>query len=159
MAETAVIAAVAVSAAATAGAAIYSGHQQAAAAKDAAQAQAAQLAEEQRSARLAAEQEEAAKRRDLNRILSAQDALRAGRGLDLGSGTGEAIRRSSVEQAEGDIATIAANANNRERRLGLASDSALTRARNQADAAIVSGYGSAIGSLAGGARTIAGGMK
>lgn len=159
MAETAVLAAVAVSAVAAAGTAVYSGHQQAAAAQQSASAQAAQLAEEQRSARLAAEQETAAKRRQLGMVLSAQDALRAGRGLDLTSTTGEAIRRDSLEQAEGDIATVAANANNRTRRLGLASDSALTRGRNQANTALVQGYGQAVGSLAGAGRTIAGGMK
>ena len=148
-AETAIAAAV-ISAAASAGGAIYAGHQQAAAAKDAANAQAAQLAEEQRAARLAAEQEIAAKRRDLGRVLSSMDALRAGRGLDLNSGTGAAIRGSSIEQAEADIATIEANANNRTRRLGLASDSALTRGRNQAQAALVGSYGQAVGSLAGG---------
>lgn len=156
MAETAVIAAVAVSAVAAAGTAVYTGQQQAAAAKDNANAQAAQLAEEQRSARLAAEQEEAAKRHELNRILSATDAIRAGRGLDLMSTTGGAIRGDSMDAAERDVTTIAANTNNRTRRLGLAADSAITRGRNAADTAVVSGYGSAIGSLAGGARSIYG---
>lgn len=144
------LAAVAISAAAGAGTAIYSGHQQAAAAKDAAQAQSAQLAEEQRSARLAAEQEAAAKRRDVGRVLSSMDALRAGRGLDLMSGTGDAIRRVSMEAGDADVATIEANANNRTRRLGLASDAGLRRAGNQASTALVQGYGSAVGSLAGG---------
>ena len=51
--ETAALAAVAVSAIAAAGTAVYSGQQQAAAAKSNAQAQAAQYAEEQRAARLA----------------------------------------------------------------------------------------------------------
>ena len=156
MGETAIIAtAIAVSAAASAGTAIYTGQQQAAASKANAQAQAAQYAEEQRAARLAAEQEEAAKRRTLDAVLSSQDAIRAGRGLDLGSPTGDAIRRDSIEQAEWDITTIRANANSRERRLGLASDSALTRGRNDARTALVQGYGSAVGSLAGGARSIA----
>lgn len=148
--ETAALAAVAVSAIAAAGTAVYSGQQQAAASKANAQAQAAQYAEEQRAARLAAEQEQAAKRRELASALSAQDALRAARGLDLGSGTGDAIRRDSIEQAENDITTIQANANSRTRRLGLASDSALIRGRNEARTAVVSSYGSAVGSLAGG---------
>lgn len=148
--ETAALAAIAVSAVAAAGTAVYSGQQQASAAKANAQAQAAQYAEEQRAARLAAEQEQAAKRRELAAALSAQDALRAARGLDLGSGTGEAIRRDSIEQAENDITTIQANANSRDRRLGLASDSALVRGRNEARTAVVSSYGSAVGSLAGG---------
>lgn len=156
MGETAIMAAaIAVSAAASAGTAIYTGQQQAAASKANAQAQAAQYAEEQRTARLAAEQEEAAKRRTLDAVLSSQDALRAGRGLDLGSPTGEAIRRESIEQAEWDITTIRANANARDRRLGLASDSALIRGRNETRTAVVSSYGSAVGSLAGGARSIA----
>ncbi|MEO3471966.1 hypothetical protein AAFN86_08885 [Roseomonas sp. CAU 1739] len=84
-------------------------------------------------------------------VLSAQDALRAGRGLDLTSAAGDAIRLDSITQAEGDIATVEANTNNRTRRLGLASDSALTRGRNEASTALVRGYGSAVGSLAGGA--------
>jgi hypothetical protein len=156
VAETAVIAAVAISAAASAGAAIYSGQQQAAAAKDQAAAQAAQYEEERRAARLAAEQEEAAKRRDLGRVLSAADALRAGRGLDLGSQTGEAIRRASVDGAMGDIETLRANENRTGRRLGLASDAAVRRGDNAASTAIVSGYGQAVGSLASGARQIYG---
>lgn len=159
MAETAVLAAVAVSAVAGAGTAIYSGQQQAAAAKDAAQAQAAQYEEERRAARMAAEQEEAAKRRDLNRVLSAADALRAGRGLDLGSQTGEALRRASIDAAEGDIETVRANAERGGRRLGLAADAALRRGDNTANAAIVTSYGQAVGSLASGARQIYGNSK
>lgn len=153
------IAAVAVAAAASAGTAIYSGQQQAAAAKDAAQAQAAQYAEERQAARLAAEQEEAAKRRDLNRVLSAADALRAGRGLDLGSQTGEALRRASIDAAEGDIETVRANAERGGRRLGLAADAALRRGDNTANTAIVTSYGQAVGSLASGARQIYGNSK
>ncbi|MBR0682742.1 hypothetical protein GXW74_19780 [Roseomonas eburnea] len=156
MAETAVLAAVAASAVVGAGTAIYSGQQQAAAAKAQAQATAAQYEEERRAARLAAEQEEAAKRRDLGRVLSAADALRAGRGLDLGSQTGEAIRRASIDAAEGDIETIRANDNRTGRRLGLAADAALRRGGETANAAIIGSYGQAVGSLASGARQIYG---
>lgn len=156
MAETAVIAAVAVSSLAAAGTAVYSGYQQANAAVDAAEAQAAQYAEEREAARVAAMQAEAAKRRDMAAVLSSSDALRAGRGLDLGSGTGEAIRRESIEAGEADITTIRANDTRTGRRLGLAADSGLRRASNQADAAVVGGYGQAAGSLASGARSIYG---
>jgi hypothetical protein len=152
MGETAALVAMAVAAAASAGTAIYSGQQQAAAARDSAQAQAAQYEEERRAARLAAEQEEAAKLRDLNRVLSAADALRTGRGLDLGSQTGEALRRASVDAAEGDIETLHANAERGGRRLGLAADAAIRRGDNAAQTAIVSSYGQAVGSLASGAR-------
>ena len=152
MGETAIIAAaVAVSAAASAGTAIYSGQQQARAARQQAEATATQYAEEQRAARLAAEQEELARRRDLGRVLSAANALRAGRGLDMGSQTGEALYRASVEAAEADIEIIHANAERGGRRLGLAADAALRRGDNEASAAVIGSYGRAIGSLASGA--------
>ena len=156
MAETAVLAAVAVASVAAAGTAVYSGYQQANAAVDAAEAQAAQYAEEREAARVAAMRAEAAKRRDMAAVLSTSDALRAGRGLDLGSGTGEAIRRESIEAGEADITTIRANDNRTGRRLGLAADAGIRRGNNQAEAAVVSGYGQAVGSLASGARSMYG---
>jgi len=159
VAETAVLAAVAVSSLAAAGTAVYSGYQQAAAATDAAEAQAAQYAEEREAARVAALQAEAAKRREMTASMSAADALRSGRGLDLMSGTGEALRRESIEAGEADITTIRANDNRTGRRLGLAADSGLRRANNAAETAVVSGYGQAVGSLAGGARSIYGMSK
>ena len=144
MGELATAAAIAtvVSAAASAGTAIYSGQQ----AKVAAEAEAAQYAEEREAARVAAAQEEAAKLRTLRQTLAATDAIRLGRGLDLMSETGQAIRRESVDNAEADITTIRANANRRDRRLGLSVGSALDRG----EAAVVSSYGQAVGSLAGG---------
>ncbi len=138
----AAIAAAAVSALASAGTAIYSGQQQ----KAAAEAEAAQYVEEQAAARTAAIQEEAARRRDMNRTLASMDALRLGRGLDLMSETGQAIRRESIDNAEADITTIRANANRRDRRLGLSVGSALDRG----ETAVVSSYGQAVGSLASG---------
>jgi hypothetical protein len=147
----AALAAVAVSSLAAAGTAVYSGHQQASAAVDAAEAQAAQYAEEREAARVAATQAEAAKRREMTAVLSASDALRAGRGLDLMSGTGEAIRRETVEAGEADITTIRANDNRTGRRLGLAANTALTRGSNEASTALMTGYGRAISSLASGA--------
>jgi hypothetical protein len=142
MAMEAAVAAVAVSAIAGAGTAYVSGQQ----AQAGARAEAAQFAEEREAARVAAVQEIAAKRRDLNRTLSAIDNLRAGRGLDLMSATGDAIRRESIEAAEADIDTIAANTNRRQRRLGMSAGAALDRG----DAAVMAGYGQAVGSLAGG---------
>lgn len=157
MGELAAIAAVtAVTSLAAAGTAVYSGYQQANAAVDAAEAQAAQYAEEREAARVAAEQATAAKRREMTAVLSASDALRAGRGLDLMSGTGEAIRRETVEAGEADITTIRANDNRTGRRLGLAADSGLRRASNSAEASVIGGYGQAIGSLGQGARSIYG---
>ncbi|MBR0661334.1 hypothetical protein [Neoroseomonas oryzicola] len=142
MAETVAISAVAIAAAASAGTAIYSGIQQ----REAADAQAAQYEEERMAARTAAQQEEAAKQRQLNRVLGAADALRAGRGLELMSTTGEEIRRENIDAVNNDITTIRANANTRTRRLGLAADNA----RGQGDAALIGGYGRAVGSLASG---------
>lgn len=143
MAETAALAAVAVSAVAAAGTAVYSGQQ----AKAAAEAEAAQYAEEQDAARTAAAQEEAAKDRQLRSVLATSEALRSARGLDLMSPTGEAIRRESVDNATADVTTIRANANRRTRRLGLGADATLDRG----SAAVVGSYGQAVGSLAGGA--------
>lgn len=143
MAETAAIAAVAVSAVAAAGTAVYSGQQ----AKAAAESEAAQYAEEREAARVAAAQEEAAKLRTLRQTLAATDAIRLGRGLDLMSETGQTIRRESIDNATADITTIRANANRRDRRLGLSADAALDRG----ETAATSSYGQAVGSLASGA--------
>jgi hypothetical protein len=146
--ETAALAGVAIAAssAVAAGTAIYAGQQAAGAAR----AEAAQFAEEREAARVAAVQEEAAKRRQLTAALSATDNLRLGRGLDLMSGTGDAIRRESIEATEADIDTIGANSNRRQRRIGMSMGAALDRG----DAAIMTSYGRAVGSLAGGASEI-----
>ncbi|MBW6397619.1 hypothetical protein KPL78_07175 [Roseomonas sp. HJA6] len=138
----AALAAVAVSAVASAGTAIYSGQQQ----KAAAEAEAAQYAVEADAARVAAEQEIAAKRRDLSRTLGAIDALRLGRGLELMSPSGEAIRRENIDAAETDITTIGANLNSRSRRIRLGASTALDRG----EGAVVGSYGQAVGSLANG---------
>lgn len=148
MAETAAIAAVAVSAVAAAGTAVYSGQQ----AKAAAEAEAAQYAEEREAARVAAAQEEAAKLRTLRQTLAATDAIRLGRGLDLMSETGQEIRRESIDNTTADITTIRANTNRRTRRLGLGADAALDRGTTAA----MTGYGQAVGSLASAGRSIAG---
>jgi hypothetical protein len=88
-----------------------------------------QYEEEKRASQLTAQQEEAAKRRDLNAALGAQDAIRAARGLDLMSETGAAIRRDSIENAEDDILTIRLNADRAGRRYDLAGQQATAQGR------------------------------
>lgn len=102
-----------------------------------------QYEEEARAARLAAQQEEAAKRRELNAVLSAQDALRAGRGLDLMSDTGRAIRRETIERAEDDILTVRLNADRAARRYGFAGAQATSQGRQ----AMIGGLANAGGTL------------
>lgn len=138
-----IIAAVVVSAVASAGAAVYSGQQQQAAAS----AQRSQYEEERRAAALQAEIEQSNRMQTLRRTLSAQDALRASRGLDLGSPTGDAIRDADMELAARDLAVIGMNADRGGRRLGLAGEMATA----QGQTAMVSGWAGAVSSLAGGA--------
>jgi hypothetical protein len=117
--ETALIVAAA-AAAVSAGTTIAAGSQ----AQGAAKIQRQQYEEEKRASQLAAAQQEADKRRELAAVLSAQDTLRAGRDLDLMSGTGDAIRRDSIEQAEGDVLTIRLNGDRAARRYDLAGSQA-----------------------------------
>lgn len=137
--DTALIAALAVTAVAGAATAVVQGE----AAADQADSERQQYEESAKQAQIQADQEEVAKRKQLTAALSSADALRAGRGLDLGSPTGDAIRNTSIENAEADITTIRANAASNARRLGLAGDAASARG----DAAQIAGYGSAVNQL------------
>lgn len=149
MAETGVIAAIAVaSAAVSAGTAVYSGIQ----ANNAAAAQRAQYEEERRASAIQAEVEQAKRMQSYRLARSSQDALRAARGLDLGSPTGEAMLQSDTEALERDLDLIGYGASRADRRLGLAGEMATA----QGEAALVSGFGNALGSLASGAGRIYG---
>lgn len=111
----------------------------------------AQYEEERKIAMLAADQEENVKRKRLEATLALNEAVRAGRGLSLITGTSEALRAANIEAAEDDIATGRLNASLRASR---ASYGALGAAMRQAGGlfsgagAFVSGIGSAAGSLA-----------
>ena len=144
MGDVAILSAVVIaSAVASAGAAVYSGYQQQAAAS----AQRSQYEEERRASALQAEIDQSNRMRTLRNSLSTQDALRASRGLDLGSQTGDAIRDADMELAARDLAVIGMNADRAGRRLGLAGD----MARAQGETALYTGYASGFSSLAGGA--------
>lgn len=100
----------------------------------------AQYEEEAANARTAAAQDELQRRRQLKATLSAQTAIRAGRGVELfGGGTGEAIRDRTIAEAEEDIQTSKLNYLSRARRFDLAAD----KASNDSTAALLGGVGNA----------------
>lgn len=113
------------------------------ASKRAAAIEAQQYREEAENARVAAEQEEAQRRKELARILATQEAIRAGRGVEFFSGTGLAIRESTVREAETDINTARLNALNRIRRFNLGA--AVSEAKGQS--ALLGGIGAAVSTL------------
>ena len=113
------------------------------ASKRAAEIEAQQYREEAENARVAAEQEEAQRRKELVRTLAAQEAIRAGRGVELFSGTGLAIRDSTIHEAETDINTARLNALNRIRRFNLGAS--VSEAKGQS--ALLGGIGAAAGTL------------
>lgn len=101
---------------------------------------AAQYEEEAANARVAAAQDELQRRRQLKATLSAQTAIRAGRGVELfGGGTGEAIRDRTIAEAEEDILTSRLNFQSRARRFDLAAD----KASGDATGALLGGVGNA----------------
>jgi hypothetical protein len=102
---TAILIAAAVAAAAATAGAAYS----AVSANDAAQAQAAQQKDQALSERAAAAQQEAAQRRKLQQVIASQDALRAGRGVSLTSGTALSIYDDTLDQGKKDIAAARLN--------------------------------------------------
>lgn len=83
----------------SAGATVYQGI----AANKAGQLEAAQYEENAKASELAAEQDAIARRRDLARTIAAQQALRAGAGVDIRSPTGLAIEEASRQETESDI--------------------------------------------------------
>lgn len=91
---------------------------------NAASAERQQYEEQAKIAETAAIQDEAQRRQELTRVLASQDAIRAGRGLDLYSPTGNAIRAGTIEQAETDIRTSNLNYAGKSRFYGLGAEAA-----------------------------------
>lgn len=114
---------------------------------DAAKAQAAQYEDERRTAQTAALQEETERRRELSSVLATQQAVRAGRRLELYSATFQNMQDVTVRAAEDDIDNIRLNALNRQRRLGFGIDQADAQGRG----AWASGAGGALAGLGGAA--------
>jgi hypothetical protein len=83
----------------SAGATIYQGI----AADKAGELEAQQYRENAAAAELASEQDALARRKDLARTIAAQQALRAGSGVDLRSPTSLAIEEASRQETEADI--------------------------------------------------------
>lgn len=110
-----------------------------------------QYEEQARLASLQAKQAEEERRKDLTRTLATQDALRAGRGVDLFSPTGNTIRDQTLADAESDIANIRINQGSAGARYQLAGQGATARA----SAALIGGIGTAAGGLLSGARSAA----
>lgn len=106
------------------------------AASRAAEAEAEQYRDEAEAARVNAVIEETDRRKELQQILATGEAVRAGRGLSLDTGSSEALRDSSEAEAERDINLIRANAFGRQRRMLLAADAASARSGT----ALTSGY-------------------
>lgn len=115
----------------------------AASASKAARAEVAQHEQEMQLAAIAADQEEVTRRRKLEGILAQNEALRGARGLALDTGTARALRESNIAEAEDDISTIRLN------KAGLMQRSAygIESAKMRASTTMLSGIGSAIGSL------------
>lgn len=142
MAETLAIAAVAASVV-SAGAAVAGGMQQAKAAK----LEEKQYQDQADIARVQGEQQEAARRQQLADTLATQSAIRAGRGVELDSGTGTALRDASTVAAARDIDTIKANSLNQQRSFGLNAAAADARATG----AMIAGIGGGASGLLSGA--------
>ena len=141
----------AVSAAVSAAASISAARQQAGAAKIARQ----QYEEEAANARMQADQEEVARRDELQRVLAAQDAIRAGRGVELDSPTGLAIRDTTIADVESDIGVARYNALSKARRFDLGAAIEETRGRS----AMISGIGGAASSILSAASAFRGGAS
>lgn len=109
------------------------------------QAEAAQYEEQAETARVAAIQDEAARRRELAKILATQQAVRAGSGQDVFSGTGAALRKSTIAAAERDILTAQVNYLSRQRSFGLGAD----QARASGTGALIGGFANAAKSASG----------
>lgn len=114
-----------------------------AAGSQAAGMQAAQLEEERKNAATQAVVDEQQRRRELSSVLATQQAVRAGRGLDLYSETFVNIQDQTRNDAADDIDTIQLNALNRQRRLGLG----IQQAEAQGRSALWGGIGGAAGGL------------
>ena len=106
------------------------------AAQRAAESEAAQYRDDAETARVNAVIEETDRRKELQRVLATGEAVRAGRGLDLNTGSSDALRSASEADASRDINVIRANAFGRQNRNLLAADAASSRG----SAAATSGY-------------------
>lgn len=144
MGELAVLSAVA--SVASAGASLVGGIQ----GRAAANVERRQIEEQARLGALQANQAEEERRRDLARTLATQDAIRAGRGVDLLSATGATIRDQTMADAEADIDNIRINQGSAAARYQLAGSAASARGT----AAFVAGIGGAAGGLLSGARAL-----
>jgi|GEM_PF-3386860 len=133
--------ATAIAAVASASASIYGGVQ----ANKAAKLEAAQYEDARETARVAALQDEVQKREQLQRVLGTRQAIRAGRGLDLYSGSAKAGTKEVIRQAERDILTAQVNYLSQQRKFGLGASGA----RAAGTGALVSGFGKAAGSVLG----------
>lgn len=112
-------------------------------AKKAADLEAQQFEEEAENARVAGVQDETQRRRELQRVLGTQQAIRAGRGLDLFSGSSKALRKDTIDNAERDIRTSQINYLSQQRKFGLGA----AQSRANGRGALISGFGSAASSL------------
>jgi hypothetical protein len=82
-------------------------------------------------------------RLNLERVLAANQALRAGRGLSLMSGTAEAIRDRNIAEAAADIGAARLNAANRD----LRNSYAIAASRQREEAGLLAGAAGAIRGL------------
>jgi hypothetical protein len=112
------------------------------AARSAAKGEARQYEAEARFAATAAAQEETERRRALGATLATQDAIRAGRGVDLFSPTGAIIRDETVAAADRDIDNIRLNGMRSADRYKLAASGAEARGTQAFYAGIAHGFGS-----------------
>ena len=109
-----------------------------------------QIEEQAKLGALQAKQAEEERRNELARTLATQDAIRAGRGVDLFSATGATIRSQTMADAEADIENIRINQGSAAARYGLAGQAASARGTG----ALVGGIGAAAGGLLSGARAL-----
>lgn len=89
-----------------------------------------QLETEAKAIELAAQQDENARRENLRRVLASQEAIRAGAGLQLETGTSRAIANRSVDATEDDIITSRFNFMRRAQRTRAAAFGAGQRGTN-----------------------------
>jgi hypothetical protein len=153
MGETLAIAAVAASVL-SAGTSVAGGF----AARGAGKSEARQYEAEARFAATAAAQEETERRRVLGATLATQDAIRAGRGVDLFSPTGAAIRDETVATAQRDIDNIRLNGMRTTDRYNLAARNAEARGTQAFYGGLAGGFGSLLGGARAGSSLLSGSL-
>lgn len=126
------------------------------AARDAGKTEARQYEAEARFAATAANQEEAERRRQLGATLATQDAIRAGRGVDLFSPTGAIIRSETVAAGERDISNIRLNALRTGDRYRIGAANAEARGTQAFYGGIAGGFGSLLGGARAGSSLLSG---